>query len=623
MLKVDAKCKEAIDSFFKGLDDLDRMNMLPGEKAKAQANFVNQTLKEPRFRDKVAEFVVNSYISGVGTIAVNAMSALVKAPLAITERFLLGLMPGNSVRLQESASMMRGFFEGMAEGIDFAKAGWARGAPLDTTANIDQIKQAIGGSANSSELEKKIGAVVRMPTKASVAIDEFSKAIFRRMQFNAVAERLTRAIPESKLGGMTREELYQKLRQTDIGSLTWADELKKINPVLADDITNFAKSQTFQADLGKLGNSMLRLRAEHPELVFIAPFIKTPINILKDALSYTPASLFMKQFKGVFIAPFIKTPINILKDALSYTPASLFMKQFKGKKDEALARTMIGAGLASMTAYHVSQGNLTGSYPKDAGRREAMIAAGIPEYSVKIGDTWYSYARVEPLATVMGVFADSVESLRDYYSKPKADRKIQELAVDGTLAITKNLTSKTFLEGITGVLQAVHDPERYGGSFINSFAGLVVPAAVAQFARVPDPYQREVRTFDEALQARIPGMREDLPVKRDILGEPKPNLSYGLSGVVGIAARPTEQTPVQREIQSIGFKYEAVPKKIRDVELDTSTYERYAKVSGELVESQLNQLINTPLYQNSNKLTKNILMMAGKLRRLLTKSMPS
>jgi hypothetical protein len=218
------------------------------------------------------------------------------------------------------------------------------------------------------------------------------------------------------------------------------------------------------------------------------------------------------------------------------------------------------------------------------------------------------------------VFADSVESLRDYYNKPAADRKIQELAVDGTLAITKNLTSKTFLEGITGVLQAVHDPERYGGSFINSFAGLVVPAAVAQFARVPDPYQREVRTFDEAVQARIPGMREDLPVKRDILGEPKPNLAYGLSGVVGIAARSAEQTPLQREIQSIGFNYEAVNKKIRDVELDTSTYERYAKVSGELVENQLNLLIDTPLYQNSNKAVKNILMkrVAERARRAAT-----
>ena len=171
-MKVDEKCKAAIDSFFQGLDDLEKLNMLPGEKAKAQANFVNQTLKEPRFRDKVAEFVVNSYISGVGTIAVNAMSALVKAPLAITERFLLGIMPGNSIRLQESASMLRGFFEGMSEGVRFARAGWTKGTPLDTEVNIDQIRQAIGGSANSSELEKKVGAVVRMPTRATVAIDE-------------------------------------------------------------------------------------------------------------------------------------------------------------------------------------------------------------------------------------------------------------------------------------------------------------------------------------------------------------------------------------------------------------------------------------------------------------------
>jgi hypothetical protein len=587
-LKVDEKCKAAIDSFFQGLDDLEKLNMLPGEKAKAQANFVNQTLKEPRFRDKVAEFVVNSYISGVGTIAVNAMSALVKAPLAITERFLLGIMPGNSIRLQESASMLRGFFEGMSEGVRFARAGWTKGTPLDTEVNIDQIRQAIGGSANSSELEKKVGAVVRMPTRASVAIDEFSKAIFRRMEFNASAERLAKAIPESQLNGLTREEVYQQLRKVDIGSLDWQQKLRSISPALASDILNFAKAQTFQAELGKLGNSMLRLRAEHPELVFVAPFIKTPINILKDALSYTPASLFMKQFKG--------------------------------KKEEALARTMMGAGLATMTAYQVAQGNLTGSYPKDAGRREAMIAANIPEYSVKIGNTWYSYARVEPLATVMGVFADSVESLRDYYNKPKADRKIQELAVDGTLAITKNLTSKTFLEGITGVLQAVHDPERYGGSFINSFAGLVVPAAVAQFARVPDPYQREVRGFDDALQARIPGLREDLPVKRDLLGNPKPNLSYGLSGVLGVAAREAEQTPLQREIQDIGFSFKPVEKKIRDVELDSTAYEKYAKVSGDIVNQQLSNLINTPLYQNSNKLVKNILMkrVAEKSRRAAT-----
>jgi hypothetical protein len=576
MLKVDAKCKAAIDAFFQGLDDLDKLDLLPGQKAAAQANFVNSTLKTPRFKDKVAEFVINSYISGAGTIAVNAMSALVKAPLAIAERFLMGIMPGNTVKLSESKAMLRGFFEGAAEGINFAKAGWTKGSPLDSEANIDQIKTAIGGAANSSDLEKKFGAVVRTPTKASVAIDEFSKSIFRRMQFNAMISRMADTIPENKLGGLTREEFYQRLRQIDTGNLKWADEVKKINPALAQDITDFAKYATFQADLGEIGNTMLKLRAKHPELVFVAPFIKTPINILKDALSYTPASFFMKQFKG--------------------------------RKDEALARTMLGASLATMTAYQIVQGNLTGSYPKEAGRREAMIAAGIPEYSVKLGDTWYSYARVEPLATVMGVFADSIESLRDYYNQPKADREIQKLAVDGTLAITKNLTSKTFLEGITGVLQAVHDPERYGGSFINSFSGIVVPAFVAQFARVPDPYQREVRNFGEAVQARLPGLREDLPVKRDILGEPKANPAEGLSGVLGIASRPAEQNALQQEISDIGFQYTPVPKAIRGVELDTTTYEKYAALSGQLIQDRLNMLIQTPVYQNASKTGKNILM---------------
>jgi hypothetical protein len=588
MLSVDPKCKAAIDAFFQGLDEIDSLSMLPGEKARANAKFMQQTLKEPRFRDKVAEYVINSYISGLSTIAVNAMSAAVKAPLAITERFLLGVMPGSPVRLSESKAMVRGLLEGISEGITFGKAGWIKGAPLDTRENVDQIRTAIGGQAGASEFEKKLGTVVRVPTRASVAIDEFSKGIFRRMQFNAMISRLSDSVPENKLGGLTREEFYQKLKQVDMNSLEWANEVRKINPALAQDITDFAKQQTFQADLGKLGNTMLRLRAEHPELVFIAPFIKTPINILKDALSYTPASLFMKQFKG--------------------------------RKDEALARTMIGAGLAVTTAYQVAQGNLTGSYPKDSGRREAMIAAGIPEYSVKLGDTWYSYARVEPLATVLGVFSDSVESLRDYYNKPKAEQKIEQLGVDGVLAITKNLTSKTFLEGISGMLQAIHDPERYAGQFLNGYAGLVVPAAVAQLARIPDPYQRDVRTFGDAVAARVPGMRDELPVKRDLLGEPKANPAYGVSGVLGIANRGDEQTALQQELIDTNFAYPPVPKAIRGVELDATTYEKYAKISGDYANKYMTEAVNTPLYQNSNKLVKNLILkrVAEKSRKAAT-----
>jgi len=70
-------------------------------------------------------------------------------------------------------------------------------------------------------------------------------------------------------------------------------------------------------------------------------------------------------------------------------------------------------GITAALANQVDEENVTGSYPKDAAKRNAMIAAGIPEYSIKIGDTYYSYARVEPLATIMGVTVDGINAVRD------------------------------------------------------------------------------------------------------------------------------------------------------------------------------------------------------------------
>lgn len=575
MLKVSDDCKKAIDAYFEGIESIDKMNLPYDKKLELKTRATKNVVKEPGWRDKMAEFVINSYISSIGTPAVNLLSALVKPPLLIAERAILGVTPGNKVKFIETYGMVKGFFEGMAEGISFAKQGWIEGMPLDTRVNVDQMT-GIGRGANAGQFEKAIAPVVTAPTKAGVFVDEFAKAVFRRMQLNSLAYRISRTVPEKQLNGKTRSELYNELRSIDIGDPTkvgdtrvWREQVSRLSPDIADELTEFAKIQTFQADLGKVGNFLLKARAEHPELVLIAPFIKTPINILKDALSYTPASLFMKQFRG--------------------------------KKDEAAARMMIGAGLAAMTAQQVLAGNLTGSYPKDANRRESMIAQNIPEYSVKIGDRWYSYSRIEPLASVLGIFSDTVENMVDYANKPKADQKIEQFAADGVLAITKNLASKTFLEGISGLLQAIHDPERYGGSFINGFATILVPGAISQFARGADPVQRDVRSFADALQNRIPGVRTDLPVRYDILGEERLNPAYGLLGSLALANRDARQNQLQEELGKVGFAYTAPGRKLRNVELSASDYENYSKLSGDMVNEQLTSVISDPNYQNYTK----------------------
>lgn len=583
MLKVSADCKKAIDAYFDGLRQIDEMpGLTPEQRATVKAKTTKNIVSEPGWKDKMAELVINSYISALGTPAVNLLSALVKAPLLIAERAIVSMIPGNKVKFQEVYGMTKGFFEGIAEGIDFMKAGYTAGMPLDSKVNVDVMSGIGKGAAPLEEdsalrkgvykVEQAIAPYVTIPTRAGVAADEMSKAVFRRMQMNALAYRISQTVPESKLGGKTRDEIYSELRAIDIGDATkagdtaaWRAKLSGIAPDIADELTNFAKVNTFQADLGKVGNFLLKARREHPELVFIAPFIKTPINILKDALSYTPAALFMKQFKG--------------------------------KKEEAAARMLLGAGIAAMVGQQVVSGNLTGSYPKDANRRESMIAQGIPEYSVKIGDQWYSYARIEPLASVMGIFADSMESLVDYYTKPNAERKIQELATDGVLAITKNLASKTFLEGISGMLQAVHDPERYGGSFINGFATVLVPGAVAQFARGTDPVQRDVRSFADAIQNRIPGLRTDLPTRYDILGEERRNPAFGVMGSLGIATKPAEQTPLQKELGRVNFAYTAPSRKLRGVELNATDYEKYSKISGDKIDKALERVTQTDMYK--------------------------
>jgi len=594
--------KEDIDAFYRGLDDIARMEADPVAKARMEAQYVKDTTDAtvPKLADKVAEYVVNAYISGLSTIAVNAMSVAVKAPLAIIERALVSAIPGSGVSYKESVAMARGLFQGMAEGVNFAKAGWAKGSSLDDEGPTDYVKRAIGGLPTDPMWEQKLGKVVRVPTRASVATDEFSKAIFRRMQFNAMVERVAQEIPANKLGNETREQLADRLRQVNTGSLAWKRAISDINPSVADDIMEFSKNEVFQAKLGRLGNILMQARREYPQLVFILPFIKTPINIVKDALSYTPASLFMNRFKN--------------------------------RKNEAIARTMMGTALGLGVAQQIGEGNITGAYPKDAGERAKLEAARIPEYSFKLPgtNTWYSYARVEPLATLLGITTDGLNSVKEYYNKPEAEKKIQQLGVDMTLAITKNLTSKTFLEGVSGFLQAMHDPTRYGASYLNGFAGLVVPAAVAQFARIPDPYQRDVQSFGEAVQARlpvqIPGIlreRENLPIKYDILGDPKKNPSYGVAGILGIANREEASTDVQREINRTGFKYSPPERKIRDVELSSLDYEQYSKLAGDRVNSSLNSLVQDPSFAAASEPVKAILLkrVAEKARKAATNQM--
>jgi len=567
------------------------------EKNAAIASLTKDMVKQPNWKDKFGEYVVNAYISGLATPMVNAASGIAKLGLLSAERIIQAATPGSKVTLREVVPAFKGMMDGVLEGAYFAKEGFLRGSPLD--ASMPEIKGAIGMQTGASKVEKVLGQVVRTPGRVGVGTDEFFKAIFRKMEYNAQAARLANT---GKYGDS--ETVYNLLRNVNTKASDWRDNVLKA-PGLANmsdatrmqlikDVGDFAKAATFQQDLGKFGQNVLRFRAQHPEMAWVVPFVKTPINIMKDALSYTPLGVFSKNLPT----------------------------------DVKIARTAIGVGITTAVAQAIGSKTLTGSYPKDADKRNAMIAAGLPEYSVKIGDTWYSYARVEPLATIMGSSADGISAVHNYFSKNPLDRKIKDLTLDVVGGITKNIASKTFLEGISGVLQAIHDPARYGGSFINSFAGLLVPSFVAAPARASDPNMRVVTNFGEAVQNRLPNLgqdfaRENLPAQSMIYGGQRPNPSYGAAAFTGIQTTPAIQNEIQKETARVKLDYNLPSKSLKGVELSGNDQANYQAISSQYADQILATIIAAPSYQAAPDSLKKVILEKGlaKARATATKIM--
>jgi hypothetical protein len=144
-----------------------------------------------------------------------------------------------------------------------------------------------------------------------------------------------------------------------------------------------------------------------------------------------------------------------------------------------------------------------------------LYATGWQPYSVKIGDTYYSYGRLEPLGILLGVASDFTE-----LNKAMTTQEQNSVAALIMGSISKNLVSKTWLRGPSEMIEAIQDPDRYGATYVQNLVGTLVPTGVAQYARNQDPYLREARSILDKLKERVPGYRETLPARRDVFGDP-------------------------------------------------------------------------------------------------------
>jgi hypothetical protein len=517
-------------------------------------NNVARLALKPTWKDKLVELYYNSILSGPATHVVNTVSNTMTALGQIPEHAAAAVIGAprvltksgdDRVLFSEVGARAVGMLQGTQEGMRQAARTFMTGKSSDLVSKVEsQETHAISGIK---------GSIIRTPTRALSAADELYKAIARRSELAGLAVR--RASAEGLAGEAATK------RVADLVANPPEDLLAKA--------FDYGRYVTFQRPLGPLGQGVSRITQNHPLLKLIIPFVRTPVNIMKFAAERSPAAPLMGSWRSD-------------------------VKAGGAARDLALAKMTVGTGVMATAMDLASKGYLTGGGPADENAKGIMRADGWQPYSVKIDGKYYSYSRLDPFATTLGVAADFAD-LQSHMTLKQQD----EVALLLTASTIKNLSDKTWFSGVSDLAQAIHDPERYGPSYIrNRVASVAIPGVVAQGARTVDPTLRQAQTLMDAIRARVPGMSSGLPAQLDVWGRPIVREGGLGPDIVSPASISTARNdPANAAALAVGATVGKPAKKVGGRDLSPSDYANYATTAGALAHTRVMQLIRDPAFK--------------------------
>lgn len=522
---------------------------------------IDKALK-PTWKNKLTELYVNFLLSWPQTHAVNITSNTLTALAQVPEHAAASLV-GSARQMLPRANMDRvtgtevgqrifGLIQGAKEGARLFSRSLRTGEPADFISKVEgQEHKAIPGVA---------GEVIRTPTRLLTAEDEFFKGIARRMELNGIAARM--AHKEGLRGDAAAQRISELVDNPPDMLLEAAD--------------NYGRYLTFQSKLGPTAQSISNLSNQNMVAKFFLPFVRTPTNLIKFAAERSPLAPLMAAWRKEFFAG-------------------------GAQRDLAVAKALVGTGLGAAMYEAAQQGVITGAAPSDPKKARLLYADGWKPYSFKVGDTYYSYARLDPFSSTIGVAAD-LAMLPEGMSERQKEEKTTLLVA----SILGNLANKTWLSGVTDIVEALSDPERNADNMMQRLVGsLLVPNIVAGTARTLDPTQREVETMGDALKNRMPGLRDDLLPRRDIWGkEIRSEGGIGPDFLSPSAVSTALDDPVNKALLQLGYAPGYPSKKVGGRELTAQEYDRYQAMAGSAAHDALSGLVATPQWQSMDDETK-------------------
>lgn len=303
---------------------------------------------------------------------------------------------------------------------------------------------------------------------------------------------------------------------------------------IADRALRKARERTFTNDLdpdngflSSLGTTMQTFGTKHPLFRLFVPFIRTPMNIFIYAGRRTALPVVNRDLIAAGEYLFKVNLGNKKADQLRSKLAQELTSQDDSVRAEAAGRMMSAIGFSTAFFGAAAAGNLTGAGPKDKDQRSLMQQAGWQPYSIKVGDTYVSYSKLDPFATIAGIFADMFDAAK--YADRSRQSELEIVMTAAAVSLAHNVQSKSYLQGLVQATGIISDPEvnipKTGGRLVSA---LTVPALVASFRDATDPNMLEVRGMADQMIARIPLLGSAmLDPQRTVLGEPVDKKTFG------------------------------------------------------------------------------------------------
>ncbi len=332
-------------------------------------------------------------------------------------------------------------------------------------------------------------------------------------------------------------------------------------------------------------------------------------HLLSTIDKFTSVVYKLRDVPGVrWFVPFVQTPMNILKQGIEYSPLGLSTLPGAVNKTEQIGKTMVGSMVGLGAGMLALQGKTTWSVPTNEAEKEAFYASGRQPYSVKIGDNWYGYAKLGPLA-----YPIAMASAIQWYLKenPKASTETNEKKLMNVLSgVGGFFSDQSYMQGMNSLLQTLTGDPYAISQAVSNLPSQLIPLVSLQrwINQLIDPVYRKaesgfsLKSVLQNLEKGIVGLGRELPAYKTPTGE-ESKRDYPITNLfspVGIGKSKPEMENLLQDVRKIQ-EMKAINKKESDV-LKVEAEKTYNDFMT-LPKDEANQMIND-VYKNNPELYK-------------------